>query len=95
MLYLATYRWRDGEQEYYTRRFVRSAGGMDDAWQKAQSYLSDMWGNKTINDDGGYQPPWGYPIVRVDMCQGIATLEDAVRAIGCVEDYELNLARIE
>ena len=93
MLYLATYRWRDGEQEYHTRRFIRNAGDMDEAFQKAQSYLSDMWADKTINDNGDYQPTRGYPIVRVDMCQGINTLEDVVNAIGCVEDYEFELPK--
>ena len=94
MLFLATYKWRDGEQEYYTHSFIRNAKDMDEAWQRAQSHLSNMWGDKTVNEDGDYQPPCGYPMVRVEMCQGIRNLEDAVNAIGYVGDYELNLTKV-
>ena len=85
MLFLVTYRWRDGEQDYYTRRFA-NAEGLDEANNMANAYLSDMWADKTINDDGNYQPPCGYPIVRVDSISGCATLEDAVKAIGFIDD---------
>ncbi|GAJ10445.1 unnamed protein product, partial [marine sediment metagenome] len=68
-----------------TRRFTNSRD-IDEAWAKAQAYLSDMWGDETINDEGNYQPPWGYPIVRVDSITGCNTLEQAVRAIGFIDD---------
>jgi len=84
MLFLVTYRWRDGEQEYYTRQFTNSED-LDEANRKAEAYLSDMWGNETINDEGDFQPPQGYPIVRVSSITGCATLEDAIRAIGFID----------
>ena len=87
MLFLATYRWRDGEQEYYTRQFIKTADCLEKANMIAESYLTDMWGDETINEDGDYQPPCGFPIVRLDMVQGIRTLEDAVNAVGYVERY--------
>ncbi|MBA7696970.1 hypothetical protein ES703_105628 [subsurface metagenome] len=74
MLFLVTYRWRDGEQEYYTRRFTNSED------------LSDMWADETINDNGDYQPPCGYPIVRISSITGCNTLEQAVKAIGFIDD---------
>ncbi len=85
MLFLVTYRWRDGEQEYYTRRFTNSED-LDEANRKAEAYLSDMWGKDTINEEGDYQPPCGYPIVRISSITGCNTLEDAVKAIGFIDD---------
>ena len=85
MLFLVTFRWRDGEQEYYTRQFTHSES-LDEANRKAETYLSDMWGEETINDEGDYQPRCGFPIVRISSISGCATLEDAVKAIGFIDD---------
>ena len=89
MFYLATYRWQDGEQQYYTRRFIKSATCQAEADQLAEGFLTDMWGEETINEDGDYRPPCGYPIVRVDSCRRVSGLFDVIRAIGTVEQTEI------
>jgi hypothetical protein len=85
MLFLITFRWQDGENQYYTRRFS-SSENLDEAEHKAADYLSDMWGDRTVNQDGDYMPPEGYPAVRVDSITGCSTLEDAVKAIGFIDN---------
>ncbi len=92
MFYLATYRWRDGEQEYYTRRFIKSASNQAEADAKAEDFLTDMWGEDTVNDNGDYQPSLGYPIVRVDSCVPVRNLLDVVKAIGTIEQTEIYIS---
>ncbi len=93
MFYLATYRWQDGEQQYFTRRFIKTADSQLKADEMATGYLTDMWGDQTINEDGDFQPPWGYPIVRVDSCVPVMTLQDVVKVIGCIDEAEIYISQ--
>jgi len=80
-LYLASFRWLDGESERHTKRFVK-ARDMDEAKAKADGYLLDMFGEGTAKEGEWYISPIGYPAVKVDAIWEIKDLEDAIKKVG-------------
>jgi|GEM_PF-6898567 len=85
MLYLATFKWLDGEHEYLTRHFVEGES-LIEANHKVAYHLATMWDSEPQDSDDGFWfvSPEGYPAVMQSGMQEVTTLEDVVNAIGTI-----------
>ncbi len=84
MLFLAKFEWRDGESEYESCKGI-VADNIDKAHQKAESFLSDYWGEETVIEDGLYMPRCGFPAVKVSSITEIRDMLDVLRGVGMTD----------
>ena len=84
MLFLAAFGWLDGESEYITYKGVE-ADNREQAEQKAEKYICQLWGKDTITEGEWYMPSCGYPAVKVESVREIRSMEELLQQIGKIE----------
>ena len=84
MLFLAKFDWRDGESEYDSCKGIVGKD-LNDASRKAEAYLSKMWGDETVKEDGYFMARCGFPAVRVSSITEVRDMSDVLRGIGMTD----------
>ncbi len=72
-LFLATYEFRDGENEYTTKTFL-NAPSEAGALQAVEDHLSKMWGPKTYQEEDSYYRPDGCVCVKAGSVTDVTTM---------------------
>jgi hypothetical protein len=82
-LFVAKFKIRDGESEYYLPKGV-VADGMCEAFSKAESYSRTYFGENSEKEDTWYVGRGGWPAIRLDSVTEVRTMEELTAAVGTV-----------